>query len=141
MSNAEEIVNVSNELGIECVLLSEVEGKAIVSQVLEKFKPVKVTGHLSIERDSISIPLEENEFSYPERLDNESAFIFFDQEGIDRKNVVYIADVKSICKIMNSSFGMEYFLSNKDTTYLVSVNWYTIEIAGTMTLRFSNLVQ
>ncbi|QXX08946.1 hypothetical protein KW548_17700 [Vibrio neptunius] len=140
MSNADEIVNVGKELGIKCSLLAEVEGKALVSKVLDKFEPFKVTGHLAIDRDSISIPLEGNEFSYSERLDNEDAFIFFDQEGDDRKRVVHIEDARTICRIMENSFGMEYFLSNKNATYLVAVNWYTIEVAGTLSDRFADLV-
>jgi hypothetical protein len=137
MSNADEIVNVCKELGINCTSLTEADGLGLISRVLNKFKPFKVTGHLAIDRDSISIPLEGNEFSYSVKLDSEAAYVFFDQEGIDRKSVVRIEDAREICRIMENSFGMEYFLSNSDATYLVAVNWYTIEVAGILKERFS----
>ena len=139
MSNADEILNVSKELGINCTLLTEEKGLNFTSIVLEKFKPLKTTGHLAIDQNSISIPLEENEFSYSARLDGEQACIFFDQEGDDRKKVLLLESAQDLCKIMENSFGMEYFLSNVNGDYLIAVNWYVIEVAGSVKKVFADL--
>jgi len=31
---------------------------------------------------------------------------------------------------MKKSYGMEYFVSNKNADFLIAVNWYVIEVAG-----------
>lgn len=35
---------------------------------------------------------------------------------------------------MENSSGMEYFISDKDISYLISVNWYSIEYVGNIEL-------
>lgn len=41
-----------------------------------------------------------------------------------------IENVKMVGELFANSFGMEYFLSNKNLDYLVAVNWYTVECCG-----------
>jgi hypothetical protein len=136
MSKEKEILQVGKDLGITCTLLREAEALEFIKRVLEKYKPFKTTGHLSIGKNSISISLEEHEFTYSAKLNDEAVFIFFDQESTDRKKVVMVENGRNICRIMESSFGMEYFVSNKNADYLIAVNWYAIEIAGTAKEKF-----
>lgn len=74
--------------------------------------------------------MEGNEFSYSEYLESEPAYIFFDQEGRDRNSVVVVKDTKLIGLLMENSYGMEYFVSNEKADFLIAVNWYVVEAAG-----------
>ena len=130
MSNAKELLDVSSELRINTSLLSLDDSKDYLSKVIQKFKPEKKTGHLSIGGDSIVIPLEDNEFVYSANLVDEPLFVFFDQEGLDRKKVVCIFEGKKLCNILENAYGMEYFISNERMDYLIAVNWYVIEGVG-----------
>ena len=80
--------------------------------------------------DSISIPLDKYEFKYSEYLKSEPVYIFFDQGNMNTNEVILINDAKDIGRIFSNSFGMEYFLTNMDFTFLLSVNWYVIEGSG-----------
>lgn len=126
-----EILQVSKELGISSRLLPKSIGVSFINRAFGKFSPCKKTGHISIGHDSLSISLELHEFSYSLYLPEEPTYMFFDQQGIDKEKVVVIKEGKEISRIMENSFGMEYFLSNKRNEYLIAVNWYAIEAAGT----------
>ena len=41
-----------------------------------------------------------------------------------------IKNAKLIGRLMENSFGMEYFVSNEKVNFLIAVNWYVIEVAG-----------
>jgi hypothetical protein len=130
MNNAEELINAGKELGVNCQLLAPDEASGYIKFVIEKFKPEKISGHLSIYNESISIPLQNNEFVFSRFLNDEPVFVFFDQENQNKGYVVVVDDGKKLSEIMKSSYGMEYFISNKKADYLIAVNWYVIEIAG-----------
>ncbi|RAV02766.1 hypothetical protein DQG13_08955 [Paenibacillus sp. YN15] len=106
---------------------------------MRQFTPFKTAGHLAIGADSHAISLEKYEFSYSKYLNSEPAFIFFDQEGLDRNTVVVVKDAKLAGDLMENSFGMEYFLSNEKLDYLIAVNWYVIEVAGSVAPLLTNL--
>lgn len=128
--NTHELIQASNNLGIDIVVIDEITSKKYIKRVIDKFKPFKTTGHLSIGNDTLIIPLEENEFIYSKYLESEPAYIFFDQEGRDRNSVVVVKDAKRIGDLMENSYGMEYFVSNEKVDFLIAVNWYVIEVAG-----------
>lgn len=48
--------------------------------------------------------------------------------------VVIIEDARNISRLMENSSGMEYFISDKDISFLISVNWYSIEYVGNVDL-------
>lgn len=50
-----------------------------------------------------------------------------------------IEDVRFLCRILEESFGMEYFLVDEDFTYLIALNWYVIEGAGKAVNLLSNI--
>ncbi|WP_256757356.1 hypothetical protein [Cohnella sp. WQ 127256] len=137
--NAQELTNTSSNLGIEVFVLDDRASKKFIRRAIEKFKPNKVTGHLSIGRDSITIPLEKYEFTYSKSLYSESAFIFFDQESGDRNTVVEVKDARLIGDLMENSYGMEYFISNNNLDYLIAINWYVIEVSGSIIKFFSKI--
>lgn len=135
--NTCELTQVSSNMEIEILTLDENDSKQYIKKVIDIFKPFKITGHLSIGTETLTIPLEGNEFSYSKYLKSEPAYIFFDQEGRDRNTVVVVKDAKSIGTLMENSYGMEYFVSNKNADFLIAVNWYVIEIAG-LAIEFLN---
>jgi hypothetical protein len=128
--NTQELAEVGKNLGIEVVILDEKDSKQYINRVIDIFTPFKITGHLSIGKETLTIPLEGNEFSYSKYLKSEPAYIFFDQESGDRNTVVVVKDAKLVGELMENSYGMEYFVSNEKSDFLIAVNWYVIEVAG-----------
>jgi len=137
--NTKELVQISSNLGIDIVVLDENESKQYINRVINIYKPIKITGHLSIGEETLTIPLEKNEYSYSKYLKSDPAYIFFDQESRDRNTVVVVKDAKLIGNLMENSFGMEYFVSNEKSDFLIAVNWYVIEIAGSAIDALTNL--
>ncbi|WP_336785880.1 hypothetical protein [Paenibacillus sp. MMO-177] len=139
--NARELTQTGINLGIDTILLNKIESEQYIKKVIEFFRPSKTTGHVSIGTDeSLIIPLEENEFTFSVHLKSEPAFVFFDQEGLDKNTVIVINDAKLIGQLMENSYGMEYFVSNEKVDFLVSVNWYVINVAGTAIDSFKKLM-
>lgn len=58
------------------------------------------------------------------------AFVFFEKSVINRRDVVVFEDARSVSSLMENSHGMEYFISDAVLSYLVTVNWYSIEYVG-----------
>lgn len=137
--NTQELLQISSNLGIDIVILDGKESKQFIKRVIDIYRPFKITGHLSIAEDTLKIPLEGNEYSYSKHLKSEPAYIFFDQESRDRNTVVVVKDAKLIGKLMENSYGMEYFVSNEKSDFLIAVNWYVIEVAGSAKDRLTNL--
>ena len=138
-SNTQELINVSSELGIDIVVLNKLESERYINKVIDTYKPFKITGHLQMDVDFLTLSLEENEYSFSEHLEGEPAYIFFDQAGLDRKSVVIVKDARLVGKLMENSFGMEYFVSNEKGDYLIAVNWYVIHVAGSAISVLSKL--
>lgn len=44
--------------------------------------------------------------------------------------MIAIHSGRRLGEIMENSFGMEYFVTNKDFAYLLAINWYVIEGVG-----------
>ena len=109
MSHIDELINSCEELSIPYSILENDEAVGYINSVINAYEPIKTTWHLSIGKDSISVPLEEHEFSFSESLDDESAYIFFDQESTEKHKVFVINNAKLICRMMENSYGMEYF--------------------------------
>ncbi|NVD97137.1 hypothetical protein [Massilia sp. BJB1822] len=101
-----------------------------MAEVIGKFKPARMSGHLAIGHDSISIPLEPNEFTYSSHLDAAPVYVFFEQRAADKDRVLILHDGRSLAKVFENAFGMEYFASDEKQSYLLAVNWYVIEGAG-----------
>lgn len=128
--NTQELEQTARTVGLEIDIMDTESSDKYIKRVIETFKPFRSTGHLSIGGTAITLPLEGNEYSYSQHLNSEPAYVFFDQEGYDRGSVVMIKNAKLIGRLMENSFGMEYFVSNEKVNFLIAVNWYVIEVAG-----------
>lgn len=137
---AAEALRVVKDAGLNARLLPKPVARCYIKRVTDRFSPHKLSGHLAIQVDSVSVPLEPYEFSYPKYLDHEPIYMFFDQSGIDKDNVVVIKNGRALGEALSHSFGMEYFLSNKNIEFLLAVNWYVIEGAGTAKKWINGLI-
>lgn len=133
-SHASELIRVASEMSVAVCLLSKDEGCAYISAVFGKFNPWKMEGHLSIGGDVKSLRTEDCEFSFSRSMRGDPAFIFFEQNQINRCDVVRVEDARNISSLMENSHGMEYFISDAGLTYLIAVNWYAIEYVGDIEL-------
>ncbi|MBK1897572.1 hypothetical protein [Chryseobacterium paridis] len=137
-----EIQKVCKELKIDFKVLSKSESINIINKVFDKYKISKKSGHLAIYSDkSFSISTEDNEFTYSINLDDEPVYVFFDQDNYERDQVTLIGNGQKLGMIMENSFGIEYFVTNTDFTYVLSVNWYVIEGIGSVVSWMKNLVR
>ena len=131
IAEAEEIITVGKKLNIKAELLADDEAESFIQRTLDLFTPFRTTGHLGIGHDYITLPIDKWEFSYMEYLSQESGYIFFSQNNrLSGRTVVKIENLQELGKILDESFGMEYFLTNKNADFLIAVNWYVVEISG-----------
>ena len=138
LSHAHEILASSKKLGINTKILAEDIAQSYIHKTLSKFYPEKMGGHLSIGREAKYISTETHEFSFSKSLKKEPAYIFFEQNHQQKNLVILIADAREISNIMENCYGMEYFVSNKRKSFLISVNWYVIETSGEFDLSLLN---
>ena len=118
-------------LGLDHKILGQEIANSYITDVLNKFNPYKATGHLSVGSPvSKKLSTEEHEFSFSENLPDEPIYIFFEQDNTHKGQVFILNQAQMLGMLLKECFGMEYFISNKEQTYLISVNWYTIEILG-----------
>lgn len=134
-SYAMELVSVASAININAYLLSREQAEKYIMNVLNKYRPWKATGHLSISDNADRLSTEEYEFSFSLAMENKPAYIFFEQNYINKNEVVIVENAKNISELMKHSHGMEYFVSDKNATYLIAVNWYCIEYVGDLDLR------
>jgi len=130
MNACQELAFSAAELGLACHLLSDQQGAGYITQVLQKFTPNKLSGHLAIHHDSLSIPFEQYELTFPQYLKSEPIYVFFEQSRENKENVFVLEEGQQFGKVMNNTYGYEYFVSNATMAYLLAVNWYVIEGAG-----------
>ena len=131
LTQAKELLENSDCVSADVRLLSEDESYNYIQKTMNKFKPEQYWGHLCIGKGTILLPIDIHEFSYTNILPEESGYIFFEQTTeTQKRTVVWISDIRQAGTLFENSFGMEYFLSNENSDYLIAVNWYVVEISG-----------
>ena len=125
-----ELKSNADKIGLNYSIIKGIEAEKLISKILKKFNPLRFSGHLAISNDSKVISLEENEFTYTLAIKKQKGYLFFDQEGIDKNLVLEVENIQRVGELMEESFGIEYFLSNSDLSFLIAVNWYVIEVSG-----------
>lgn len=134
-SHAKELLSVADNIGIDITLLTEEMAIEYIHFIFNKYKPWKREGHISIGESVSKLSTEDNEVTFSLSMGNVPAFIFFEQDYINKNNVLMISDASKISLLMENSHGMEYFISNKIGLYLIAVNWYSIEFTGDISLN------
>ena len=130
MGNAEEFLRAASVIGAACHTLDAADGAAYIQRLFDTFKPDRTDGHLMIGHESDDYPLQAAETDFSLALPNRPARILFDQLSTDRGQVLELVDGPRLCEVMSQCFGMEYFVSDIDADYLIAVNWYVVEVAG-----------
>ncbi|WP_223277166.1 hypothetical protein [Pseudomonas oryziphila] len=125
--HADELLSAAGRLGVKAHLVDELIAEKYISFVLEKYKPWKKSGHLSIGDGTTKLPTDENEFVFFSSVKPGAGWIFFEQNVSNKNVVVVVDDVREISRLMEGSYGMEYFVSNECGDFLIAVNWYVIE--------------
>lgn len=125
-----ELKSNADKIGLNYSIIKGIEAKKLISEIFRKFDPLRTSGHLAISDNSKIIPLEYNEFTYTLAIKRQKGYLFFDQEGIDKNLVLEVENIQRVGELMEESFGIEYFLSNSDLSFLIAVNWYVIEVSG-----------
>ncbi|WP_201772722.1 hypothetical protein [Endozoicomonas numazuensis] len=139
MNHLQEFMESSIRANVQCYELSEREAEKYIGEVIRKFHPDKLSGHLSIGHESTSIALEPWEFSYSKKLKDEPLFIFFEQRDVNKNKMACIKNGKKLCSILEQAYGMEYFVTNQNVSFLLAVNWYEIEGIGEITNLINEL--
>ena len=93
-SRASELIRVAREMSVAARLLSKDEGCAYIASVFCKFNPWRREGHVSIGDDAKKLRTEECEFSFSRSMTSAPAFVFFEQNQINRCDVVVMEDAK-----------------------------------------------
>lgn len=130
MNSCLELASTAQELSLAHKVLTGPEGAEYIVRTLEKFKPARVTGHLAIHHDSLSIPFEKYEISYPDFMPDEPTCIFFEQVRENVNCVFILEEGRKLSQILENTYRFEYFQSNEQIEYLLAVNWYVIEGIG-----------
>ncbi|MBY5969686.1 hypothetical protein [Halomonas denitrificans] len=130
LSHAKEVLRAANEIDVRATVLSKEEAEDIINHAINKFCPTKLTGHLSIGGNANSILTEKYEFSFSKKLEEKPAFIFFEQNDQQKNLVISIDNARFLSPLMENCYGMEYFVTDQDFSYLIAVNWYAIEFVG-----------
>lgn len=141
LPEALELISVGQELNIELKLLEYKKAQEDINNILQLFRPFRTNGHIGIGHDSIDLPLERWEYSYMKYLSREEGYIFFGQTSkLSKQTMIKIRDVRLLGEVLEKSYGLEYFLTNRDKDFLIAVNWYTIEGIGSVKECFAKLI-
>ena len=140
MKHVDELYNVCSNLQVESRVLTTAESERIIQTAFKRFEVGKKSGHLAIHFDSISVPLSDYEFRYATHLEAEPVYVFFDQENNNRNSVIRIENGQKLGDVMAETHGMEYFVTNVNYSFLLAINWYVIEGAGTSTNWLQKLI-
>lgn len=125
---AEEIISACAELSIDAKLIDALSFGEMKRIIFEKFRPENTSNHYSIGGDSKSLVTEDHEFSFSKYFPSIEGFIFFGEDG--NEDAVFLKDISLLSSVMDGCYGMEYFISNEKATFLISVNWYVINLQG-----------
>lgn len=125
----EELKRAAKVLNLEYTVVSGNDAHLFIKNTFEKFKPFKTTGHLSIGNDDTTTLITDDfEFSFSKGLPLLPTYAFFEQNHFDKDSIFILKEGKYWSKLIEECYGMEYFLTDVNKTYFISVNWYTIEI-------------
>lgn len=134
---SKELSHACRTLDLEFSILTSNEAKQYLVAVRNKFNPQQVTGHLAISgEDSVSLKTDEHEFTLSNKFNEGAIRLFFDQESNEKNTVFELKNGPKLSEVLGECYGMEYFISDPELSFLISVNWYSIEIVGEITSKY-----
>lgn len=124
-----ELESAAKKLFLEHSIIAGERAGEFIQETLNKFKVSKKTGHLSIDNDvSKKISTDEYEFTFSKEYLSDAAYIFFEQNYYNKNQIFILKKGNLFSQLIQECYGMEYFITDEKKSFLISVNWYTIEI-------------
>lgn len=119
----------SIDIGYE--VLEKCEAKEKLKKLVDVFTPSTLFGHFSIGHDMFEINASEYQYIYSKFLNTTEGYIFF-TESQERMQVVKLKDISLVSNFMENSYRIDYFLTDKDFSFLISVNQYVVECTNNL---------
>jgi len=125
-----ELEEAAEKLFLEYSIVEGEMANEFIQATFNKFKPFKVTGHLSIGSEfSEEMSTDEHEFTFSEKYLSGPVYVFFEQDYYNKNQIFVLKEGRHFSKLMQECYGMKYFITDEEKKILISVNWYIIEIA------------
>ncbi|MGL5891167.1 MAG: hypothetical protein ACRC3B_14860 [Bacteroidia bacterium] len=141
MNKAQQLVDSASELNYDCSILEGDDAKKIIDSIFLKFDPKIRANHLSIQSDeSMKLSTDKFELDLSNYFDESPVIVFFEQYMENRNKIFVLSNGQQLSDVIGNTGGLEYFISNKEQDFLISVNWYSIEIIGSIKERLSKII-
>ena len=124
--NIDALLTACAALRVQVEVRDECTTQPFKAAVYAQFLPDILGPHPSIGKGSILAPTDDHEFRFTKKMLKVPCVIFFD----DVPASLQVADLSRVSDAMALCHGMEYFISNPSMSFLISVNWYQIELDG-----------
>jgi hypothetical protein len=125
----EELKAAAKKLFLMHSVIEGVIAERFIKNTFDKFEPFKITDHLSIGSEiSEKLSTDEYEFVFSEKYLSGAIYVFFEQDYYNKNQIFVLKEGKYFSKLIEECYGMEYFITDEKNNFLISVNWYTIEI-------------
>ena len=109
MNKCQELAFTSCELGLAHQILGEHDSAEYIKNVLETFKPARLTGHLAIHNGTLSIPFGKYKTTYPLFMNDEPTYVFFEQSRDDKNCVFILEEGRKLSQVLENTYVFEYF--------------------------------
>lgn len=124
-----ELESAAKKLFLEYSIIEGEKAGEFIQETLNKFKVSKITGHLSIDNDvSKKMSTDEHEFTFSKEYLSDAVYIFFEQDYHNKNQIFILKEGTLFSQLIQECYGMEYFITDEKKSFLISVNWYIIEI-------------
>lgn len=124
-----ELESAAKKLLLEYSIIEGERAGEFIQMILNKFKVSKITGHLSIDSEvSRKISTDEYEFTFSKEYLSDAVYIFFEQDHYNKNQIFILKEGNLFSQLIQECYGMEYFITDEKKSFLISVNWCTIEI-------------
>lgn len=124
-----ELESAAKKLFLEYSIIEAERAGEFIQETINKFKVSKITGHLSIDSEiSKKISTDEHEFTFSKEYLSDTAYVFFEQDYYNKNQIFILKKGNLFSQLIQECYGMEYFITDEKKSFLISVNWYTIEI-------------
>lgn len=124
-----ELEAAAKKLFLEYSIIEGDRASRFIQMTLNKFKVSKITGHLSIDSEvSKKISTDEHEFTFSKEYLSDAVYVFFEQDHYNKNQIFILKEGTLFSQLIQECYGMEYFITDEKNSFLISVNWYIIEI-------------
>ncbi|MCU7612970.1 hypothetical protein N0B16_00815 [Chryseobacterium sp. GMJ5] len=124
-----ELEEAAKKLSLEYSIIEGETAQKFIQDTINLFKPFRVTGHLGIGSEkSIILSTEGNEFNFSEKYVLGTAYVFFEQNYYNKNQIFVLQEGKFFSQLLLECSQLEYFITDNSHSFLISVNWYAIEI-------------